>query len=364
MKYLPDSIGLYIHIPFCKKKCRYCDFYSAVFSEKVYSDYLSALVREMRSKGAETERPVDTVYLGGGTPSLLGDDILPLMSAVRESFAISSGVEITAECNPNSDFSFLRAAKLAGVNRLSFGVQSGNDAHLKTLGRTHTAADSVSAVKAAREAGFYNISVDLMICLPDSDIKTLKSDIDFICSLDPEHVSAYMLSIEPGTAFYKQQNLLNIPGEDRAAEQYLALCETLEKRGFEHYEISNFARENKKSRHNLKYWRCEEYLGIGPSAHSYISGKRFYYPRDIKAFIAGNEPVPDGEGGTREERIMLALRLSDGVPISDFGAAALKKAEGFKEKGLLDLSGGRLRLTDSGMIISNGIITELLYEDI
>lgn len=360
MKYLPDSIGLYIHIPFCERKCLYCDFYSACLNKRVYDDYIGALLREIENWGGKTDRPVSTIYIGGGTPSLLGDDILPLISKIRDSFSVLPDAEITAECNPNMDISFLSFAKESGVNRLSFGVQAGSDSRLKTLGRTHTVNNSVAAVKAARRAGFRNISCDIMIALPESNEKTLKEDIDFICSLSPDHISAYILKIEPNTAFYKWENELGLPDEDGAAEQYLTLCYELEKRGYEHYEISNFARYDKKSRHNLKYWRCEEYLGIGPSAHSFFGGKRFYYPRDLKGFISGNSPFPDGEGGDTSERIMLGLRINDGVPVSFFSDAALIKAKDFNKAGLLEFENGKIKLTDEGMLVSNSIITELI----
>ena len=297
MKYLPDGIGLYIHVPFCRQKCLYCDFYSSIISEKVYKDYIGALLRAVKYWGGRIDRPVDTVYFGGGTPSVLGEDIARIMRAIRSEFDVLPDSEITAECNPDSDRPFLRAAKKCGVNRLSIGVQAGDDGRLKTLGRAHTVSDVRETVSAARQAGFDNISCDIMIALPDSDLKTLKEDIEFVCSLLPEHISAYILKIEQNTAFYKLKSSLNLPDDDGAEDQYLFLSSFLENLGYEHYEISSFAKEGKKSRHNLKYWRCSEYLGLGPSAHSFLCGKRFFYPRDLKAFIAGNPPVADGAGG-------------------------------------------------------------------
>ena len=364
MRFLPDGLGLYIHIPFCIKKCKYCDFYSACFCESVYKNYFTALVREIETWGKRINRTVDTVYIGGGTPSVMGADIIPLINAIRENFSLLPGAEITTECNPSLDVSFLEAAKSAGINRLSFGVQSGDDARLKTLGRTHTAADAAFAVNAARKAGFENISLDIMLATPESTVKSAKADANFICSLSPEHISAYILKIEPNTAFYAIKDKLNLPDDDGAARQYLAVCELLESRGYSHYEISNFARAGKESRHNLKYWRCEEYLGIGPSAHSFISGERFYYPKDLKAFIGKAEPVPDGTGGGKEEKLMLSLRISDGVPTNRFSGEALKKARRFETAGLIKISDGRISLTDKGMLVSNSVITELLYEDL
>lgn len=364
MKYLPDSIGLYIHIPFCNKKCLYCDFYSACFNEKLYKDFISALLREIKAWGKKINRSVDTVYLGGGTPSILGEDIIPLMAVIKESFNVSENAEITAECNPNNCREFLSSAKKSGVNRLSFGVQAGYDNRLKALGRMHTAEDCKEAINFARQLGFNNISVDIMIALPDSNLKTLKGDIDFILSLNPEHISAYMLKIEENTAFYIRKESLNLPDEDEAAKQYITLCSELENKGYEHYEISSFAKRNRKSRHNLKYWRTKEYLGIGPSAHSFISGKRFYYPKDIKAFIKGDDPVSDGTGGGKTEQIMLALRTNDGVPVSFLSDISLQRASALEKAGLLKIKDSKISLTDRGMLLSNSIITELLYEDI
>lgn len=364
MKFLPDGIGLYIHVPFCRRKCLYCDFYSAIISEKVYKDYIAALLRTVKCWGGRIDRPVGTVYFGGGTPSVLGVDIEPIMREIELNFNVLPDAEITAECNPDSDRSFLRAARKCGVNRLSVGVQAGDDGRLKALGRAHTVSDVRETVSAARQAGFDNISCDIMIALPESNLKTLEEDIRFVCSLDPEHISAYILKIEQNTAFYSRWSSLNLPDEDSTAEQYMFLCSELKKRGYGHYEISNFAKKDKMSRHNLKYWRCEEYLGIGPSAHSFLCKERFFYPRDLKAFIAGNSPVADGVGGGKAERLMLALRTNDGVPLSSFSPAAKDKAEEFKEAELLYVEDGKIILTDRGMLLSNSIITELLYEDL
>ena len=361
---MPEDTGLYIHIPFCAKKCRYCDFYSACVSERVYGQYLDALLREIKKWGGKTDRPVSTVYIGGGTPSLLGEDILPLICAVKENFCVLPHAEITVECNPNAKENFYVLARQAGVNRLSLGVQTSDGGRLKALGRTHTAADAARAVRAARAAGFDNVSLDMMIALPGSNCQTVLDDADFILSLHPEHISAYILKIEPNTAFARCKDELDLPDEDGVAEQYLTLCGRLEAAGYGHYEISNFAVAGKESRHNLKYWRCEEYLGIGPSAHSFISGRRFYYPRDIRAFIAGNEPVFDGAGGGREERIMLSLRTGDGAALSELSAASQKRTKRLAESGLAVLRNGRIALTNEGMLVSNSIITELLYEDL
>lgn len=372
MKFLTDKkpLGLYLHIPFCAKKCAYCDFYSAFAGEEALDNYTEGLISQIKNWGGRLCRPlVDTVYLGGGTPSLLGERIIPLIRAVKESFCLAETKEITLELNPAGDCeSRLAAAKKAGVNRLSVGAQSGDNVMLSLLGRTHTSDDTLKTVKAARALGFDNISLDLMIGLPDSDLTTLKADLDFVLSAKPDHISAYILKLEENTLFYKKRDTLNLPDGDETAEQYLFMCRYLEEKGFSHYEISNFARQGSLGKHNLKYWRCEEYLGIGPSAHSFVGGERFYYPRDSRAFLRGEPPVSDGKGGGEEEYIMLALRLKEGLCFDkyrerfgkDLPDAVKKAALPLKGVGLLNINADRISLTDRGMLLSNSIITNLL----
>lgn len=369
MKSLPD--GLYLHIPFCAKKCAYCDFYSAFPTVSQTDEYVKALTAEIKRWGGKYYRPIDSVYIGGGTPSLLEGRIIPLLEAVRRSFDITKDCEITAELNPSSaSKEFLSAAKSAGVNRLSIGVQSGDDTELKLLGRSHSAADAQSTVTAARAVGFDNISLDIMLGLPESDIKSLEKSLCFITELKPQHISAYILKVEKKTALAAKADLA-LPDDDNIAEQYLFMCGYLENRGFEHYEISNFAKKGFESRHNLKYWMLDEYLGIGPSAHSFLNGKRFFYPRDLKGFISNPQTVADGVGGDNEERLMLSLRLSRGTDLSDYTAVispALEKALlSLENAGLINRDGTRISLTNSGMLVSNSIITEiteLIYENI
>lgn len=371
MKYLTDKapIGLYLHVPFCKRKCAYCDFYSSFVSDKLLDEYTKRLITVIKTRGGEIHRPVNTVYIGGGTPSLLGDRLITVMNAVRASFSVSGNAEITLELNPDGNIKeILSAAKRAGVNRLSVGAQSGNNEMLKTLGRTHTAEDTAAAVRLARSCGFNNISLDLMIALPGSDIKSLESDLEFLSGFCAPHISVYILKVEENTAFYKRRGTLDLPDGDGAAEQYLFMCGYLEKRGYRHYEISNFCLENYESRHNLKYWNCDEYLGIGAAAHSFIDGKRFFYPRSIKAFLSGEPPIADGNGGDRDEYIMLRLRLSLGVNFaeyrrrfgSDLPEGFIKAAERLKSIGLVKITEDAVAITDRGMPVSNSIITELL----
>ena len=356
-------MGLYLHIPFCNGKCAYCDFYSAFTNEELIDSYLTALIREIKQWGGKINRPIDTIYLGGGTPSLLNYHLVTLLSAVYENFSVTTDAEITLEVNPADNiYEILSNAKKAGVNRISIGAQSGDDTELSVLGRRHTKADTENAVKIARKLGFNNISLDLMLGLPDSSCKSLKNSLDFLIKLNPEHISAYILKIEEKTKFYKQRETLNLPDDDKVSDQYLFMCEYLENKGFCHYEISNFCKGNTASRHNLKYWKCKEYLGLGPSAHSFFEGKRFYYPRDLKAFIKGNSPIADGDGGDLSEQIMLTLRLKDGIKTDILPQNALKKCELFAKNKLAILENNNFSLTNDGMLLSNTIISEILEE--
>ena len=362
---MTNPLGLYIHIPFCEKKCNYCDFYSAFYNKDTLEVYLNALKGEIKKWGGKLDRPIDTIYIGGGTPSLLGSKIISLSDCIRQNFTVCDNAEFTVEVNPSSSDNFLQYAKSAGVNRISVGVQSGCDQTLKILGRTHTGNDATATVQKARTLGFENISVDLMIALPDSNIDTLKSDIDFMLSLNPEHISSYILKIEQNTVFSKKQNALNLPDDDDCAEQYLHMCKAFEQNGYNHYEISNFAKMNKESRHNLKYWTGEDYLGIGPAAHSCLNGKRFYYPRDLKGFIKAPDIVIDGTCGDKSEQIMLGLRLARGVDLSQIYGHIPENIKNkislLQKAGYVKADFPYISLTDSGMLISNSIITELLW---
>lgn len=362
-------IGLYIHIPFCRRKCAYCNFYSSFFTDSGVKNYISALIRELGKWGGLINRPIDTIYLGGGTPSLLGEDIITVIKAVYENFKICENPEITVEINPEGEIkSFLKYAKEAGVNRISIGIQSGNDNELKLLGRLHSAKQAQNAVPLAREYGFKNISADIMLSLPNSTESSLKKSIDFICKLEPQHISAYILSIEKNTLFYKNQKALNLPDEEMQASQYLYLCKELKYYGYRHYEISNFCKEGFESKHNLKYWEDNEYLGIGPSAHSFLNGKRFYYPNNILGFINGNEVQFESTGGDEDEYIMLHLRLDKGLNYAeykfkykkDFPEDKIYIAKKFEKAGLVCMSDNGFSLTDEGMLLSNSIIAEII----
>lgn len=357
---LTKPLGLYIHIPFCLKKCNYCDFYSVALTEEIKREYKKRLIEEIKQWGAKLGRPIDTVYFGGGTPSLMADELPDIMREINASFFLSNDAEITMEMNPadNSE-QVLRLALKAGVNRLSIGAQSGDNEELKTLGRRHTAEQTTKTVQLARDLGFNNISLDIMLGLPHSNSETLSKSLDFITALKPEHISAYILKIEESTVFHKIYDTLSLPDDDKTAEQYLQMCEYLESKGYKHYEISNFAKPQKTSRHNLKYWKLDDYLGIGPAAHSFIDGKRFFYDRSLTSFINGTAPVSDGIGGTKEEQIMLALRLNEGLAV-EFNPKLLNKCKLFEQNGFLKINDNRIILTDKGMLLSNSIITEIM----
>ncbi len=365
-------LSLYLHIPFCRKKCPYCDFYSLPAEESLMDAYEAALRDRLREWGGRLSRPnVHTVYFGGGTPSLFGAArLMHLLEAASAAFEIAPGAEITAEANPaDVTDDFARALFASGVNRVSLGIQSGNDGELAVLGRRHTTRAAAEAVWLLRDAGFRNLSLDLMLGLPGSTGETLGRSLDFLTSLSPEHISAYLLKIEPGTPFAARADTLSLPDDDGAAEQYLLAVRALAEAGYAQYEISNFARPGFESRHNLQYWRSGEYLGLGPAAHSFLSGRRFFYPRDLAAFLSGNAPVDDGPGGNFSEYAMLALRLAEGLSRAACaarfpdGAARfselLRRAETLPAR-LILCSPERVSLTAEGFLVSNAVLASLL----
>ncbi len=356
--------GLYLHIPFCERKCNYCDFYSGAFSDETKQRYIDKLTEEIEKWGRLNSCPIDTIYFGGGTPSLLSPSQLEqILSSVRTSFNIQKNAEITAEVNPADNPDFISAAARLGINRLSLGIESSNDSELKLLGRRHTFADAVKTVDYAQKCGITNISGDLMLGLPDSTVASFDKSISDILSLSLNHISAYILKLEKNTLFYK--NRVAVPDDDEVAEQYLHMCNVLKQNDYGHYEISNFAKDGYQSRHNNKYWMCREYIGIGPAAHSFFEGKRFYYPRNIKGFINDPKTVADGDGGDSEEFIMLALRLSRGLIFEEYEARFGKLPQKIIKRasllsGLCTVDDKAIRLTDRGMLLSNSIITEVL----
>ena len=368
---LTNSIGIYIHVPFCIKKCNYCNFYSVSHTELIGS-YVEKCIEEINRWGGLAARPVSSIYFGGGTPSLLsGKQFYDIVNAITKNFAVEVGVETTAEVNPTDNLSIiLPDFKKSGCNRLSIGVQSGNDDELELLGRRHKSNDAVLAVETARNTGFDNISLDLMTSLPYSNEKTLENSLSFVLSLNPEHISTYILKLEKGTFLHKTKDSYIFPDDDAAAEQYLQVSDRLTGAGYEHYEISNFAKPGYESRHNSLYWQCGEYLGVGPAAHSYLDGKRFYYKDDLNLFLKKPEITPDGVGGGKEEYIMLSLRLQKGISNSEFSnqygaplpSGIFEKARFFEKNRLCRVTCDNISLTPTGMLVSNSIITEFIKE--
>lgn len=344
-----SSAGLYVHIPFCVRKCPYCDFYSVAERSRA-SEYRTALLREL----SEYPRRFDTVFVGGGTPTAMGEELALLCRSLPKA------EEFTVEANPGTlSPELLRALRGAGVNRLSIGVQSFNDAELAALGRIHSAAQAEEAFFMAREAGFDNINLDLMLATPGQTAESLGHSLARVRALSPEHVSAYSLIIEEGTPFY--ENTPDLPDEDEERELYHQAREALEAMGLKQYEISNFARPGRECRHNLKYWSGGEYVGIGAAAASFCGGERYKNAPDLELYLAGGGRKTEREtvdaGELLREKFWLGLRKTDGVEyFGEFPA----EVERLAAKGLLEMNGNRLRLTRRGLDLANIVFAEFV----
>lgn len=375
--------GVYIHIPFCRRKCIYCDFYSVCFDKKLASSFVKALKKNIEYR-ADKSLKVDTIYFGGGTPTTLGSkDLVSVLNTVKNSFDVSSTAEVTVEANPCTVTKESLSELLSGgFNRISFGVQSAVDEELTSLSRLHTFEQAKEEVLNAKAVGFENISVDLMIGIINQTTDSLVTSIDELTSLPVQHISAYMLKVEEDTPLdlmIKKDNavLSSIADEDELAERYLLMCRKLREKGFYQYEISNFSKQGFESRHNLKYWRCEEYLGLGPHAHSYFDDKRFFEDCDILSFIEHDGKsqisVTDNEIDKAEEYIMLSLRLSEGLSIDKLSnldkdgrytdiVSAAENINKLSAEKLINISenGKNISLTKNGFLVSNSIIAELI----
>ena len=362
-------IGIYLHVPFCRGKCPYCDFYSVGFSDELLDAYTDETVRRIR-RLKEYGLSADTVYFGGGTPSLLGGRrIVRLMETLRGAVNLSDSAEITAEANPSTDLrEFLEGCAAAGVNRLSLGMQSAVPRELAAIGRKHTPDDVLRSMESARSLGIDNLSLDLMLGIPHQTADSLGQSIAFIESCGPAHVSAYMLKIEEGTPFYRMRDSLDTADDDLLADLYEAAFAALDELGYRQYEISNAAHDGLAGRHNLKYWNDEEYIGLGPAAHGFFRGRRYFFDRSLRDYLDGCEPEFDCIGGSEEEYVMLRLRLTEGLTeegIKDrFGHGIPKgiiaEAEKLQMRQFLIYDGKRLFLTRKGMLLSNYLIGELL----
>ena len=373
-------LGIYIHVPFCRSKCQYCDFYSlASKDDKLMDGYLWAICAHIKEAGALAPGyKVDTIYFGGGTPSFFGaDGMATILTAIRRNFDVDNNAEITFEANPDSvSDKLLGRLRAEGFNRVSLGIQCDDDEVLRKLGRPHTYANAVSAFHRIRKAGFRNISVDLMYGLPGQTLRAWQSTLENVLTLNPEHISCYGLKLEPGTPMYDLRDATNIPDDDTQADMYLAAVEILKNRGFRQYEISNFARKGLYSRHNMKYWTGGEYLGFGPSASSDFAGKRFMLVRSLPAYIKGIrekgaiidevQEIPMRERAG--EYVMMRLRTISGVSAEDYERMFLLPfaplAEVLEKNRRLGYAvrteDNRWHLTPKGFLISNTIISDLL----
>ncbi len=380
MKAAAKPLGLYVHIPFCKRKCAYCDFYSLAGQEGRMDAYTAALCAHL----AETApfaagHLVDTVYFGGGTPTYLGAKRLAeILKVIKKRYHLAKDAEITLEANPDSaaDPKALRSLRKAGFDRISLGMQSACDTQLQAIGRLHTASQTVAAVEAARKAKFQNLSLDLIYGLPGQTLEQWRLDLSAAVALEPEHLSCYGLKVEEGTPFYSRRETLDLPGDDLQADMYLWTVDFLQEQGYVQYEISNFAKPGFASRHNLKYWTLQEYAGFGPGAHSDFGGVRYAYARDLEGYIQGvaghmpmlseSERIPPLDRDT--EWVMLSLRTAQGLDLRTFESRFRRRARCFlpflescRQAGYaVEEEPGRWHLTPRGFLVSNQIIGGLL----
>lgn len=372
------SIGVYVHVPFCAKRCYYCAFNTAPMDDDAMARYVRALLREIDLVATTpwaSRLRVGSVFFGGGTPSLLtADDLAQIVDRLRRGLGFDDGLEITVEANPESvDPAKLAKYRAAGVNRLSLGVQSLDDTILDRIGRLHGARGARDAFDAAREAGFANVSVDLMYGLPGLDVECWQHAVSAVLDWTPEHLSAYGLSLDAGS-LWGAAGIEGLPAEESVIEQYWALAREAAARSYEHYEISNYARAGFRSRHNLTYWRRGEYLGCGPGACGFIGDVRYSNVKPVARYCgeleAGNLPIETGERLTARqalaERLFLGLRTADGVPeawldermASDAGLT--RRIETWRAAGLMRDVDGRVHLTEAGFLVSDTLFTELL----
>lgn len=378
------TLGLYLHIPFCRSKCAYCDFYS-VTGESMMKRYADALILHMEDYSPAVKNYyIDTLYMGGGTPTALPKKtLLDIIDGIYANFSVLQTAEFTVECNPaTADRALFSALYKSGVNRLSIGVQSACDNELRNLTRIHTFDEAVETYEAARKAKFDNISIDLMYGIPEQTERSLAMSLESIVELDPEHISLYGLKIEPNTPFADNIDRLILPDEDTEYRMYESAVRYLESHGYRHYEISNFAKPGKECAHNMRYWNCDEYLGLGTGAHSYFGGRRFSFKRDISSYIDALENVgseieivdENYEVSPKDrlgEYVMLRLRLAEGIDTVEFEnrfGISFERLYGkylavYVENGFMKKRGTAYSLTLKGMYVSNYILSTMLDFD-
>jgi putative coproporphyrinogen dehydrogenase len=379
------QLELYVHIPFCEKKCLYCDFLSFSAEEDLHKAYVDKLIEEIRVQASNySQYQISSIFIGGGTPTVIkAVYISNIMSAIYEAFIVESQAEITIECNPGTvDIDKLLVYKQSGINRISVGLQSTVDKELQHLGRIHTYADFLNSYEKIRESGYKNVNIDLMSALPWQTLDSWKSTLKKVIMLKPEHISAYSLIIEEGTEFSKiygsPEGRKFLPTEEVERAMYHSTIDILKNYGYERYEISNYAKPGYESKHNIGYWTGEEYLGFGIGASSYVYGRRFHVERDIKKYLAidmNRDIMPlyqnIHELSTKEkmeEFMFLGLRLSKGVLVTDFydrfGIELIDVFEKVIQKnisfGLLKYENLYLKLTDKGLDLSNRVMGDFL----
>ncbi len=365
-----DPIGLYVHIPFCVRKCNYCDFCS--FAEGNVSEYIDALCKEADAyRGRDIK--IDTVFFGGGTPSLLsGNEFRRLVRHIKEIFDISDNCEFTLEANPKT----LNKDKLSsyiseGVNRISLGLQSIHENELKILGRIHNYNEFLETCKTVKSSGISNINIDLMYGIPEQTSKSFEESLLAVLSLEPTHISLYGLILEEGTQLFNMRDTLIFPNEDEECDMYYNAQTLMSQFGYSHYEISNYSKRSFECRHNLKYWRDEEYIGLGLAAYSYFDGKRFGNTTSMSRYLSGNcireydEVITDDSRAY--EYVMLRTRLREGFSLSqyqklfgiDFLSGKEERVSKLVKMGYVRIADGRFSFTDRGMYVSNTLLTEL-----
>lgn len=376
---MADKLGIYIHIPFCRSKCDYCDFYSLAGRDDRMDQYQKALLSHIKETAPLAQDfPVDTIYIGGGTPSYYGAKRLKeLLGVIRKLYQVEKDAEVTVECNPDSvDVKSLKILRKAGVNRLSMGMQSAIACELERIHRIHTPQQVNEAATAARKAGFTNLSLDLIYGLPGQTMDSWKATVEHALSLIPQHLSCYGLKVEEGTplaARVAQGEVL--PDDDQQADLYLWTVGRLERAGYPQYEISNFAKPGFASRHNLRYWLTQPYIGFGPGAHSDFGGRRYSFVRDLDAYIQGvlqgGDIIDESEIIPKRERcgeyLMLRLRTVQGINEQEYRstyfmdfAPLQARLEQFRAQGWAEQTDGRWHFTPKGFLLSNQLIGDLL----
>ncbi len=368
-----EPLGLYVHIPFCMRKCRYCDFCSFTdISRQGQAAYVDRLIQEIRSYKRERPYTADTVFFGGGTPSLLSASAFErIMDALQNTFRIDASAEITLEANPKTlTYASLAVYRACGVNRMSLGLQSINENEKKILGRIHTSRDFFDSVDMIRAAGVENINVDIMYGIPDQTLASFTRTVDAVLSVKPTHISAYSLILEEGTPLYEERERLTLPDEDTELAMLSMLVQRLAREGLHRYEISNYSLKGFECRHNSKYWAMAPYLGFGLAAHSCFDRARFGNPSDMQAYLTTTsvERQPMTRQDEMYEYAMLHLRTCRGFSLDayrarfgvDFRTGREATLSSFIRMGYMCEEQGRLFLTDKGLYVSNSILTEIL----